>query len=244
LGFKVKKLQITPLLLIDVIIPAFNEENSIKNVINDIPSNLVRDVIVVDNNSFDLTSKIASSAGALVLSESTQGYGSACKRGVDYLKTRPVLPDVVVFLDADYSDYPEQLVRLVNPIKNSGFDMVLGSRTKGKVAKNAMPFQQRFGNWLATYMISLFFGHKFSDLGPFRAIKFKKLLELNMQDKTYGWTVEMQLKALKRKLKIIEIPVDYRLRIGESKISGTLKGSILAGYKIISTIFKYLYIRT
>ena len=230
-------------MLIDVIIPAFNEEKSIKNVINDIPSNIVSDIIVVDNNSNDSTSEMASDAGALVLSETTQGYGAACKKGIDYLSSRAVLPDIVVFLDADYSDYPEQLVDLVNPIENKDVDMVLGSRVEGEMAKNSMPFQQRFGNWLATSMISLFFGHKFTDLGPFRAVKFNKLLELNMQDQTYGWTVEMQLKALRNKFNIIEIPVNYRQRIGESKISGTFKGTILAGYKIIYTIFKYLYLR-
>ena len=230
-------------MLIDVIIPAFNEEGSIGSVIKDIPSAIVRDIVVVDNNSFDSTSEIATAAGALVLSESTQGYGAACLRGLNYLKTKDVLPDVVVFLDADYSDYPEQMAELVLPIKNNDVDMVLGSRTKGSMSKNAMPVQQRFGNWLATNMIQLFFGYKFTDLGPFRAIKFNKLLELNMQDKTYGWTVEMQLKALRSKLKIIEIPVDYRQRIGESKISGTLKGTVLAGYKIITTIFRYLYLK-
>lgn len=227
-------------MLIDVIIPAFNEQGSIGNVIRDIPVSIVRDIIVVDNNSFDLTSEIASAAGALVIAEPVQGYGAACKRGLDYLYSKDVPPDIVVFLDADYSDYPEQLTELVNPIINNDVDMVLGSRTQGIRATRAMPFQQRFGNWLATNLILLFFGHKFTDLGPFRAVKFKKLLELNMQDKTYGWTVEMQLKALKSKFRIIEIPVDYRKRIGVSKISGTLKGTVLAGYKIISTIFKYL----
>ena len=230
-------------MLIDVIIPAFNEEGSIESVIKDIPSTIVREVVVVDNNSLDSTSKIAFAAGALVLSESTQGYGAACLRGLNYLKTKDVLPDVVVFLDADYSDYPEQMVELVMPIIMNDVDMVIGSRSLGNRDANSMPLQQRFGNWLATNMISLFFGHKFTDLGPFRAIKFNKLLKLKMQDKTYGWTVEMQLKALRNNFKIIEIPVDYRKRIGESKISGTLKGSFLAGYKIITTIFKYLYLR-
>ena len=230
-------------MLIDVIIPAFNEEGSIGSVIRDIPSAIVREVVVVDNNSLDSTSKIAFAAGALVLSESTQGYGAACLRGLNYLKTKDVLPDVVVFLDADYSDYPEHMPELVLPIKNDDVDMVIGSRSLGNRDANSMPLQQRFGNWLATTMIQLFFGYKFTDLGPFRAIKFNKLLELNMQDKTYGWTVEMQLKALKRKLKIIEIPVDYRQRIGESKISGTFKGTVLAGYKIITTIFRYLYLK-
>ena len=150
-------------------------------------------------------------------------------------------PDIVVFLDGDYSDYPEQLTELVAPIINDNIDFVIGSRVKELRELGAMTPQQIFGNWLATFLMSLFFNAKFTDLGPFRAIKYDKLLALNMEDKTYGWTVEMQLKALKQKLSYTEIPMKYRNRIGVSKVSGTVKGSIFAGIKILTWIFKYSF---
>ena len=224
-----------------VIIPAFNEENAVGKVVSEIPKQLVSEVIVVNNNSTDQTSKAALAEGATVLFEPTKGYGMACLKGMDYLaNTRKEPTDVVVFLDADYSDYPEQMIEMVKPIQENQADLVIGSRALGKREGGSMTIPQVFGNWLATSLMHWFYGHKFTDLGPFRAIRYSSLLALDMQDKTYGWTVEMQVKALKQKLRCEEMPVDYRNRIGFSKISGAVKGTILAGYKIITTIFKYL----
>jgi len=224
-----------------VIIPAFNEELAIKNVIIDIPKDVVREIVVVNNNSTDQTELVATSNGAKVIAENQKGYGNACLKGIHYLKRKETKPDIVVFLDADYSDYPEQMKDLVRPILQKEKDLVIGSRVMGNAAKKSMTLQQRFGNWLATRLILLIYGFRYTDLGPFRAIDFNKLLDLNMSDKNYGWTVEMQLKAVKRKLRVMEVPVDYRQRIGMSKISGTIKGTILAGYKIITTIFIYSF---
>ncbi len=226
--------------LIKVIIPAFNEAASIVSVINDIPK-LVNEIIVVNNNSTDNTENLALSAGATVLREPKEGYGNACLKGLEYIHKSDEKPDIVVFLDGDYSDYPEQLTQIVAPIINNNIDFVIGARVKHLREIGAMMPQQIFGNWLATSLMTLFFGAKFTDLGPFRAIKYTKLLALNMQDKTYGWTVEMQLKALKQKLSYQEVPVNYKKRIGVSKVSGTLKGSIFAGIKILGWIFKYSF---
>ena len=224
---------------IAVIIPAFNEADSITKVLGDIPEDLVSEVVVVDNNSTDDTSEKAQRAGTTVLSEPRQGYGFACLKGVDYLKSKPENPDITVFLDADYSDYPEEMASLVRPIIEQDYDLVIGSRSPGKREKGAMPPHQLLGNRLATILVRLLYGVKFSDLGPFRAIKFNKLIGLDMQDQTYGWPLEMQLKAVKQGLRICEVPVSYRARIGKSKVSGNLKGSLLAGYKIIATILRY-----
>jgi len=223
-----------------VIIPAFNEENSVGNVVRDIPAEFVDEVVVVNNNSNDQTAVEAARAGAIVLDEPVQGYGRACLRGITYAQSRQQKPDIVVFLDADYSDYPGEMTALVAPILSNKADMVIGSRALGNRERGSMTPQQVFGNWLATTLLRWLYGVQYTDLGPFRAIRFDSLLALNMQDKTYGWTVEMQLKAAKQGLRITEIPVSYRKRIGFSKISGTLKGTVLAGYKIITTIFKYL----
>ena len=225
---------------IKVIIPAFNEQDSIANVIQDIPS-IVEEVIVVSNNSTDLTEVNAKHAGATVLTEYRKGYGYACLKGMDYISKQQSKPDIIVFLDGDYSDYPEELTKIIAPIIEDNIDLVIGSRVKELREDGAMTPQQIFGNWLATKLMSLFFKAKFTDLGPFRAIKYDKLLALNMVDKTYGWTVEMQLKALKQKLSYTEVPVNYRNRIGVSKVSGTIKGSIFAGIKILSWIFKYSF---
>lgn len=221
-----------------VIIPAFNEAKSIDKVIAEIPKDIVGEVVVVNNNSSDETSKVARQAGATVLDEPRQGYGFACLKGIDYAKKQK--PEIVVFLDADYSDYPEEMRELIKPITEDGYDMVIGSRALGERQAGSMTIPQIFGNWLATNLMRLFYGVHYTDLGPFRAIKFESLLALNMQDTTYGWTVEMQLKAAKMKMKTTEMAVNYRRRVGKSKISGTVKGTILAGYKIITTIFKYL----
>ncbi|MGB2693375.1 MAG: glycosyltransferase family 2 protein [Thermodesulfobacteriota bacterium] len=225
-----------------VIIPAYNEEESIGKVVNDIPKDLVDEIVVVNNNSTDKTPATAESAGAIVVNETQMGYGYACLKGMDYAENleKDERPNIIVFLDGDYSDYPEDIRELVRPIIEDDVDMVIGSRTLGNAEKGALMPQQVFGNWLAITLIKFLYGMKFTDLGPFRAIKFDKLLELNMVDKTYGWTVEMQVKAAKRKFRCTEVPVNYRKRIGVSKITGTLSGSFKAGYKILWTIFKYL----
>jgi glycosyltransferase involved in cell wall biosynthesis len=225
---------------IKVIIPAYNEETSIGKVIKDLPT-FVNEIIVVNNNSTDATSKIALETGATVLSEPNPGYGNACLKGIDYIQQQKTGTDIVVFLDGDYSDYPEELTKIVAPIIENNIDFVLGSRIKKFREKGAMQPQQIFGNWLATFLMRLLFKSKFTDLGPFRAIKFDTLIGLKMKDPTYGWTVEMQLKILKQRLSYEEIAVKYRNRIGVSKVSGTLKGSIFAGIKILTWIFKYSF---
>ena len=225
---------------IKVIIPAYNEQDSIASVIKDIPE-IVDEVIVVNNNSTDHTVINAKRAGATVLTENNNGYGYACLKGMDYIAKQTQKPDIIVFLDGDYSDYPEELTKVVAPILNDNIDFVIGSRVKRLREGGSMTPQQVFGNWLATFLMSLFFGAKFTDLGPFRAIKYNKLLGLKMEDKTYGWTVEMQLKAIKQKLTYIEVPVRYKQRIGVSKVSGTVKGTIFAGFKILGWIFKYSF---
>jgi len=225
---------------IKVIIPAYNEEDSIANVVNDIP-NIVKEIIVVSNNSTDKTEENAAKAGATVLKEMQRGYGYACLKGMEYISNKNEATDIIVFLDGDYSDYPEQLTELIDPIINNDIDFVIGSRVKRLRESGSMTPQQVFGNWLATFLMKLFFGAKYTDLGPFRAIKYDKLLDLQMEDKTYGWTVEMQLKAIKQKLSYVEIPVKYRNRIGVSKVSGTVKGTIFAGVKILGWIFKYSF---
>ena len=225
---------------IKVIIPAYNEEDSIAKVITDIPKS-VEEVIVISNNSTDATEINARNAGATVLSETRKGYGYACLKGMAYVAQQKHQPDIIVFLDGDYSDYPEELTKIVAPILNDNLDFVIGARVKRLREQGAMTPQQVFGNWLACVLMKLMFGAKFTDLGPFRAIKYDKLLALEMEDKTYGWTVEMQLKALKQKLSYTEIPVNYRNRIGVSKVSGTVKGSVMAGIKILGWIFKYSF---
>jgi|TARA_B110000046_G_scaffold11020_1_gene10968 glycosyltransferase involved in cell wall biosynthesis len=225
---------------IRVIIPAFNEQNAIGQVIKEIPKDWVTEIIVVDNGSSDHTFETAQKLGVVALRESRRGYGWACLKGIDHLSNSDLTPDIVIFLDGDYSDYPAQLVKLVDPIMNGVADMVIGSRNLGIKEPGSMMPQQIFGNWLATTLISYLYDTDYTDLGPFRAIKYDALMQLKMEDKTYGWTVEMQIKAIKHKLNIKEIAVDYRKRIGISKVSGTFKGTILAGYKIISTIIKYL----
>ncbi|WP_452229712.1 glycosyltransferase family 2 protein [Lacinutrix sp. MEBiC02404] len=225
---------------IKVIIPAYNEQDSIANVIHDIPK-MVDEVIVISNNSTDATEANAKNAGATVLKENRKGYGYACLKGMDYISKQESKPDIIVFLDGDYSDYPEELTKIIQPILEDNIDFVIGARVKELRETGSMTPQQIFGNWLATFLMKLFFGAKFTDLGPFRAIKYDTLLNLNMEDKTYGWTVEMQLKALKQKLTYLEIPVNYRNRIGVSKVSGTVKGSVFAGIKILGWIFKYSF---
>jgi glycosyltransferase involved in cell wall biosynthesis len=220
-----------------VIIPALNEEESIPLVIRDIPKDIAEEIVVVDNGSTDNTASVARESGATVLREERRGYGYACLKGIEYARQKQ--PDIVVFLDGDYSDYPEEMSSLVKPIIEDGYDMVLGSRLMGRRQKGSMPPQSVYGNKFGTFLIRLLFGFSYTDLGPFRAIRFDRLLDLNMQDRTYGWTVEMQIKAVKKGYKIKEVPVNYRVRIGKSKVSGTIKGTIMASYKILLTIFRY-----
>ncbi|MFT6209740.1 MAG: glycosyltransferase involved in cell wall biosynthesis [Bacteroidia bacterium] len=226
--------------IIDVIIPAYNEENAIGLVLDEIPKDLVRRVVVADNNSTDKTTSVAEKHGAIVVFQPKPGYGNACLKAMGFIAQQKVKPDIVVFLDGDYSDYPEQLNEVVAPILDDKADLVIGSRASGNSESGSLTPQQVFGNWLATRLLKLFYGVAFTDLGPFRAIRYKSLLALEMNDPTYGWTVEMQIKAAKQKLRCAEVPVDYRVRIGQSKVSGTVKGTIGAGYKIILTLIKYL----
>ena len=224
--------------MIWVIIPAFNEAKSIALVLRDLPD-LVEEVVVVDNRSTDGTADEAEKAGATVLFESQKGYGYACLKGIAYLAQKARAKDIVVFLDGDYSDYPEELEQLIDPILKNEALFSLGTRVTPQLEKKALTPQQRFGNALATQLMKLFYGSRFTDLGPFRAIEWQTLERLKMSDKTYGWTVEMQLKVLKKNIPYAEIPVRYRPRIGVSKVSGTLRGTLMAGYKILLWIFTY-----
>lgn len=223
-----------------VIIPARDEEKAIAQVLSEIPAGIISEVIVINNASTDNTESEALRLGATVLKEPILGYGRACLKGIDYLSKMKEPPEIVVFLDADHADYPEEIPALLQPILVESIDFVIGSRALGKKERKSMTPQQLFGNWLATRLLKILYNATFTDLGPFRAIRYSKLMQLKMCDKTYGWTVEMQLKAVKNGLSYTEVPVRYRQRIGTSKISGTVKGTIMAGYKILTTIFKYL----
>ncbi|UYZ64387.1 glycosyltransferase family 2 protein [Hymenobacter weizhouensis] len=228
--------------LLDVIIPAYNEEQSIGRVLAEIPAGLVREVVVVDNNSTDRTGEAARAGGATVLREPRPGYGHACLAGIAHCLSRPPQeqPDIFVFLDGDYSDYPADMTALVAPLLRREADLVIGSRALGQREAGSMLPQQVFGNWLATTLLRWLYGARFTDLGPFRAIRREALQRIGMRDTTYGWTVEMQLKAAKLGMRSVEVPVRYRRRIGVSKVSGTVRGTLGAGYKILWTIFRYL----
>jgi len=225
--------------IVDVIIPAYNEEQSVGLVIGDIPKDRVRQVIVANNNSTDRTQFIAQKAGAVVVNQPEQGYGAACLKAIDRSLSSIPKPDILVFLDADYSDHPEEMDLLLEPIISGDVELVIGSRALGQRENGSMMPQQIFGNKLATWLMRLIYGSTFTDLGPFRAIARKAYERIGMVDRNFGWTVEMQVKILKNKIPYAEVPVSYRRRKGISKVSGTIKGSILAGYKIIYTIFKY-----
>lgn len=225
---------------ISVIIPVFNEQEAIQNVIADIPAGLVTEVVVVDNGSTDQTARLAAEMGARIVREDQRGYGRACLAGIAALNR----PDIVVFLDGDYSDHPDEMTRLVDPILQHRADLVIGSRILGCREPGALLPQAWFGNWLATRLIRCLFQTRYTDLGPFRAVRYPVLKELGMQDKTFGWTVEMQVKAARQGLRIEEVPVSYRRRIGVSKITGTVKGTLKAGWKILFTIFKYKCLNT
>lgn len=222
-----------------VIIPALNEEEALPLVIRDIPEDIVDEIIVVDNGSTDRTLSVARENGATALKEDRRGYGYACLKGIEYAKEKT--PDIVVFLDGDHSDYPEEMIYIIKPIIEDGYDMIVGSRVLGGMGKDVMTPQAYYGTRFGAFLIRLLFGFSYTDFGPFRAIRFDKLLALGMQDKTYGWTVEMQIKAVKKKYKIKESPVSYRARVGKSKVSGTVKGTIMASYKILLTILKGVF---
>jgi glycosyltransferase involved in cell wall biosynthesis len=221
-----------------VIIPAYNEEESLPLVLANIPK-FVDEVIVANNGSTDNTYEVAKKTGATVVNEEGKGYGAACLKAMEKIKDEKF--DIVVFLDGDYSDYPEEMNLVVEPIIKDNYDLVIGSRMIGKKEKGAMLPQAIFGNWLASFLIKLFWNYKFTDLGPFRAIKYSSLVKLNSKDRNFGWTVEMQIKAAKQKLKTIEVPVSYRKRIGQSKVTGTFKGTIKASAKILWLIFVSLF---
>ena len=221
---------------ISVIIPVFNEEKSIGLVLDALPRGRLHEIIVVNNASTDDTAKVAREHGAYVVYEPRRGYGSACLKGIGELDN----PDIVVFVDGDFSDYPEEIDKLVKPIIEGERDFVLGSRMILPQSQAALLPQARYGNKLTVFLIRLFFGGQFTDLGPFRAIRFDSLKAIGMVDTNFGWTVEMQIKALKQNFRILEIPVKYRARVGVSKITGTVSGTVKAGTKIIYTITKYL----
>jgi glycosyltransferase involved in cell wall biosynthesis len=221
---------------VSVIIPAYNEEEALPLVLQELPKAHADEIIVVDNGSTDRTFAVAQTAQAKVVFEPRRGYGQACQAGL-----RAVSPetDVVVFLDGDHSDYPEELPQLLAPIEQGRSDLVIGSRVLGQAASGSLPLQQRFGNRLACWLIGLRFGRRFTDLGPFRAIRASSLKALGLRDATFGWNVEMQIKALKADLRIVEVPVRYRRRIGRSKISGTITGTVRAGLSILGTIARH-----
>ncbi len=224
-----------------VVIPAFNEARSIGLVVGDLPADLVEEVVVVNNASTDETEANARNAGATVVREAKSGYGNACLRGIAYARTRQ--PDVVVFLDGDYSDHPEELRALVAPVLAEEADFVVGSRMLGRREKGAMLPQALVGNALACALMRLFWGARWTDLGPFRAITFEALEKLGMEDQTFGWTIEMQIRAVEAGLRCAEVPVSYRRRVGVSKITGTLSGTLRASYKILWTVFRYALTR-
>ena len=223
---------------ISIIIPAYNEEDSIGLVLKALPRQIIQEIIVVDNGSTDETARVAIENGARVVKESKKGYGSACLKGIEGLDA----PDIVVFLDGDFSDFPEEIISLIDPIEKEDKDFVIGSRMILPNSRAALLPQARYGNQFAVFLIKLFFKHTYTDLGPFRAIRYNSLMSIGMQDTNFGWTVEMQIKAIKKGLRIIEVPVNYRERVGVSKITGTVSGTFKAGVKIIYTIFKYLLI--
>jgi glycosyltransferase involved in cell wall biosynthesis len=219
-----------------VIIPVFNERESLPLVVKDIPRQIVSEIVVVDNGSTDGTDLIAQNLPVRLVRETRRGYGSACLAGVAALAGSP--PDVIVFLDGDYSDHPEEMGDLLDAVAR-GADLVIGSRALGRCEPGALLPQARFGNRLACFLIRLFYGFRYTDLGPFRAIRWNAYQRLGMRDTNFGWTCEMQVKAVRRRLSIAEVPVSYRRRVGVSKITGTLSGTLAAGYKILWTIARY-----
>ena len=224
---------------VDVIIPALNEQDALPLVLRDIPRPPVRRVIVADNGSTDRTAEVALKNGAEVVHEPERGYGAACLKALAHLAADP--PDIVVFLDGDYSDHPDELLSLIDPIRAGDADMVVGSRTRCRQERGALSPQQRAGNAVACGALRLMYGVRYTDLGPFRAIGWGALQALGMQDRNYGWTIEMQIKAAQRGITYREVPVSYRQRIGVSKVSGTVRGSVSAGAKILWLLGRYAW---
>lgn len=222
---------------VSVVIPVLDEERGIARVLSDLVRDGIEQIVVVDNGSTDATAEVARALGASVVSEPRRGYGRACLAGIDAVSRRA--PDVLVFLDGDYSDHPEEIPLLLAPIERGEADLVIGSRVLGTREPGALLPQARAGNWIATRLIRILYGHRFTDLGPFRAIRWESLMALGMEDTDFGWTAEMQVKALRRGLRVREVAVRYRRRIGTSKITGTLWGSVRAGWKILTTIVRY-----
>jgi glycosyltransferase involved in cell wall biosynthesis len=223
---------------VDVVIPALNEEASLPQVLAGLPHPPVRRVVVADNGSADGTARVAREGGAIVVPAARRGYGSACLAGLAYLRENGP-PEVVAFVDADYSDHPEELPLLLAPLFSGAADLVIGSRVSGEHERGALLPQARAGNVVACLLIRLLYGHRYTDLGPFRAARWEALERLGMSDPDFGWTAEMQVKALRHGLRVAEVPVSYRRRIGVSKITGTLVGTVRAGYKILWTVLRY-----
>jgi len=228
---------------IDVISPVFNEAGSLPLVLADVPRPPARRIVVADNNSTDGSAEVARAHGALVVPAPRQGYGSACLAALAYLRENDP-PDVVVFLDADYSDHPDELPLLVEPILEGRADVVIGSRVLGEREPGALLPQARMGNWIACTLIRLLYRHRYTDLGPFRAATWEALERVGMRDPDFGWTAELQVKALRHRLRVVEVPVSYRRRVGVSKITGTIRGTIRAGYKILRTVLRYSWGRS
>jgi glycosyltransferase involved in cell wall biosynthesis len=223
---------------ISVVIPALNEERAIGEVVGAVPADQVHEVIVVDNGSSDNTVEQASSAGARVILEPRPGYGYACLAGAKAAKS-----EIIVFLDGDRSDDPGQLHTIVGPLVDSRADLVIGSRIEGAMEKGAMPLHGRLGNRFTVFLLRLFYGVNVTDIGSFRAIKARSLCDLNMQQMTYGWPVEMVVKAARKGLRIQSVPISYRRRVGESKVTGTIRGTIMAAYYMFLVPLKYLFVK-
>lgn len=225
-------------MIVDVVIPVLNEEAALPKVLQALPKDLIRKVVVVDNGSIDNSGAVAEKLGAHVILEPRQGYGRAVWSGIEYLMADP--PEVVVFCDGDAADDPTELYSLLDPIKNKNADLVIGSRMKGNLQAGSMSPAQRIGNILVPILLRILYKASYSDLGPFRAIKWQQLMDLKLVDRGFGFTVEMQIKAARNQLQIAEVPVSYRPRIGESKISGTLGGTVKASARILWTVARYL----
>jgi len=225
-----------PQLRVSLIIPALNEAECLKSLLPEVPYLLLHETIVVDNGSTDATAAVAQAAGVRVVCEPRRGYGSACIAGV-----AAASGEILIFMDGDGSFMPQELVRLIEPIQKGEADLVLGTRLRGGMTSGAMPPHQRFGNYLVAWLVRTLYRVEVTDLGPFRAIRRDLFDQLQMQEQTYGWPIEMLVKAARRQARLLEVPVSYRPRLaGQSKVGGTVRGTILATYKILRVTFRYL----